>query len=564
LWSYITGALLFFAPAAFTLYQNSRVAVLWDLSFLLDTAFRFTLHQVPYRDLPFPYAPLTFLLHAGLIEIFGRVYYPHLVYAALAAGLSTLLAWRILLTILHPIPRSWAFATLLAAPLTVLSIHGIYPHPIYDSDTILAVLLAVYLLLKSPSRPGLAALTGAACVLPLFFKQNIGLPFLLATALAVVALAMTRRRRHQPIAPQLWLLAGTLIALAAALATIQLTVGLGNYLHWTIAFAAQRRLPGLATIVGIYREPSLLWTLPTTLAALILLKKPGSRFIARFPAMDGMRYPLAIFLLTAPFLWTVACLFRTDDPSDRAAQLLALWPHILLLAAAVALWNLRPANLRADPTLTPFLPLILLAAIHGTFLSQQLWGSTYALWPLLTLLLAVLLLEVRTVALPLAFVVAATFLGCGGLYALSLDRLTYIHMDPATDGPLARATLPALRGMATPGPYIPAFEELVRYADASIPPDDAILLLPGEDPFYFATGRTPAFPFLIFDPATDPFTPQQTLAEARARNIRWLIVTRNTQLTGPPHPDLPEITRTLLQDFTLTHSLTNYDIYRRK
>jgi len=33
----------------------------------------------------------------------------------------------------------------------------------------------------------------------------------------------------------------------------------------------------------------------------------------------------------------------------------------------------------------------LLAAIHGTFLSQQLWGSTYGIWPLLILLLAELL-----------------------------------------------------------------------------------------------------------------------------------------------------------------------------
>ena len=29
---------------------------------------------------------------------------------------------------------------------------------------------------------------------------------------------------------------------------------------------------------------------------------------------------------------------------------------------------------------------MLLATIHGAFLSQQLWGSTYAIWPLLMLL----------------------------------------------------------------------------------------------------------------------------------------------------------------------------------
>jgi hypothetical protein len=94
--------------------------------------------------------------------------------------------------------------------------------------------------------------------------------------------------------------------------------------------------------------------------------------------------------------------------------------------------------------------------------------------------------------------------------------------------------------------------------------NDGILLLPGEDPFYFATGRTPQFPILLFDPATDPYTPQETLDQARAHNIRWLIVTRNLQLTAPPKPDLPEALRILQQEFVPYRTLTDYDIYRRK
>jgi hypothetical protein len=202
----------------------------------------------------------------------------------------------------------------------------------------------------------------------------------------------------------------------------------------------------------------------------------------------------------------------------------------------------------------------LLATIHGTFLSQQLWGSTYAIWPLLTLLIAGLVSQIPTIARTTAAIIAATFFICGGLYATSHERLGYIHLD----GPLAHATLPQLRGLTTPGPYIPAFEELIRFTDAEIPADDGILLIPGEVPFYFATGRTPQFPILLFDPATDPYTPQQTLDQARADNIRWLIVTRSLQLTGPPDPDLPEIIRTLEQDFTLYRTLAGYDIYRRK
>jgi hypothetical protein len=592
----LTAAALFLFTAAFTLWQNARVAVLWDLSYLLDTSFRISLHQLPYRDFPLAHAPLTFLLHAAIIHLFGRVYLPHILCAALEAGFATLLTWRILLHLLKPLAnRAFLIATLLAAPLIFLGIYGIYPHPIYDSDCILAVLLALTLLQRARESAPRNLLAGAACVLPLFFKQNIGLPFLLITLAAVATLALARRLQRASLAPQLWLLTGALTTFAAAALFIHITVGLHNYLTWTITFAAQRRLPGLSLILAIYRQSSLLWTLPAALIAIVLLRsnkrvphpsqphrdgwevklrvphpfrvlcgmggseRAGSGNSASPPRSFSARPITAFLLLAAPFLWTIASLALTSDPDDRAGQLLSLWPHLLVLAAALALANLRPSLLLSKPGLTLLLPLILIATIHGAFLSQQLWGSTYALWPLLTLLIAALLTQVPAIARPLAVILSATFLLCGGLYSTSHERLSYIHLD----GPLARATLPELRGLATPGPWIPGFEQLVRVTNAEIPPADAILLIPGDTPFYFATGRAPQFPVLLFDPTTNPYTPQQILDQARARNVRWLIVSRNLQLTGPPSPDLPELLRALQPGFTLVHSLANYDIYRR-
>ena len=42
------------------------------------------------------------------------------------------------------------------------------------------------------------------------------------------------------------------LALLIALALIFATAGLGNYLHWTVQFAAQRRLPGLGSMLAVY------------------------------------------------------------------------------------------------------------------------------------------------------------------------------------------------------------------------------------------------------------------------------------------------------------------------
>jgi hypothetical protein len=506
---------------------------------------------VPYRDFPFAHAPLTFLLHVAIIHVFGRVYFPHIACAALEGGIATLLTWRILLSLLRPLAeRAWLLALLLAAPLVVLGIYGIYPHPIYDSDCILAVLAALYLLQHAEENPWRNVLGGAACVVPLFFKQNVGLPFLLITLASVAVIAVFRRLQRHSVAPQFWMLSGALVALAAALLVIHAAAGLHNYFYWTITFAAQRRLPGLGVILDAYRQGALHWTIPAAIAGLVLVRTNSPRW-AR--ATAGV-------LIAAPFLWTIMDLALTSDPDDRADQLLSLWPHLLLLAAVLAVSNLCSRGLRTHPTLNTLLPVILLVTIHGAFLSQQLWGSTYAIWPLLMLLTAAMLVQVAAIARPLAVIVAATFLLCGGLYAASHERLSYIHLDSAEN----HATLPELRGLTTPGPWIPEFEELVGFTNAEIPANDAILLLPGEDPFYFATGRTPQFPILLFDPAADPYTPQQTLDEARTRNIRWLIVTRNLQLQALPQPDLPEVLSALQQDFVLNRSLTNYDIYRRK
>jgi hypothetical protein len=549
-----TAVALFFATAAFTLWQNSRVAVLWDLTYLLDSSFRIALGQIPYRDFPFAHAPLTFLLHAALIKIFGRVYLPHILCAALEAGLATLLTWRILLHQLKPLAeRASLIALLLAAPLTILGIYGVYPHPVYDSECTLAILIALYLLQRVGESIPRNALAGAVCVLPLFFKQNIGLPFLLATLAAVAVVAIAHHHQRANVTPQIGFFAGAATALAAVLLLIHATAGLHNYLFWTVRFAAQRRLFGPSVLLHIYYQTSLLWTLPATLAAIALI---------RTDKLCTKRWtrPIAILLLTAPFLWTIISLALTNDASDRADQLLSLWPHLLVLAAILAFVNLRPSPLLSKPSLTPLLPLILLATIHGTFLSQQLWGSTYAIWPLLTLLIATMLLQVPTLARPLAVVVSATFLLCGALYATSHERLGYIHLE----GPEARATLPALRGLTTPGPWIPAFEDLVQVTNLEIPPNDAILLIPGDVPFYFATGRTPRFPVLLFDPATNPYTTQQTLDQARAHNIRWVIVNRNSQLTDPPEPGLPDVLGLLQQDFVLDHTVSNYEIYRHK
>jgi hypothetical protein len=586
---FIAAAGLFLATAGVVLWQNAHLVILWDLSYVLDSAARIALGQVPYRDFPFAHAPLTFLIQAAIIRLTGRVFFHHVLYAAVVGGLGTVLAWRIALdTLRGRLASAWLVSLLLAAPLAVLGLYCILPHPSYDCDCAFSILCALLLLQRlTPDTSTLSAsspaktflhpfLAGAAVALPLFFKQNIGLPLLLITLAAIgllLAVGLIRRTPEtNPGTPALLaVLAGALTALAAAGLLIHLTAGVGNYIHWTIQFAAQRRLPGFKDMLGVYAQPSLLWMLPCVAAALVLLHvqfgkaRWNNRLVNRWPRL------LALFLLAAPFLWTLFSLFLYDDADERGDSLLALWPLLLVLSGALTLFNLsRNLSLRT------LLPAVVLVAINGTLLSQQLWGSTYAVWPLLLLLIAEMIAflatekprgvspgdsrECRFFSPALAAVVAATLLVCGGFYTVSEERLSYVQLP---EEPVQHATLPELKGMAAPGNFVPDFEELLRFAAADIPASDGLILLPGEAPFYFATGRVPQFPVLLFDPATDPYSPAQLLEQARSHNIRWLIVKRELQIKEDPTPQREATMQALLRDFKPYRQLQSYDVYRR-
>jgi hypothetical protein len=686
---WIAAAALFAATAGVVLWQNAHVAALFDLSYILNTAERIALGQVPYRDFPLAHAPLTFLVQAAIIRLTGRVVFHHVLYVATVGGLGTVLAWRIALNTLRGrAAYAWALALLLAAPLVFLGVYCIVPNPEYDCDCGFWLLVAFWMLQRiasephpsgedkdaarvlsgksttqcgchlerrSPQRPeskdprlffngfrthlpwtkppklflrGFAA--GAVACVPLFFKQNMGLPFLLAAVCAVAAVLALKffKRGKDSFACQssralLGFLAGVGAALAAALLALEATAGLGNFFHWTVQYAGQRRLPGLSLMLGVYSDPTLAYMLLCVAVALVLLRMPvrvcfkiyrlagaalpqGLKplvlepFSARLKSCpDTKRVQSGVFpqpvkscpdtrqdfetlsskflgariaafvLLAAPFVYTLASLAIYDDADSRGDSLLLLWPLFLVLAAALALANLF--GLRRELSLRAFFPLVVLAAIHGTFLSQQLWGSTYGIWPLLVLLVAELVADLegfgargslsRWFVPALAALISITLLVCGGLYMASEERLDYANLP---DGPPEHSAFTALAGLATPGPYVPEIDELVRYAQANIPFDDGVLLIPGEEPFYFATGRAPRFPVPFFDPTIDPYSPAEIAALARKLNIRWLIVKRDVQTKEDPTPDRAALLQLLMRQFTPVAHLRGYDVYLRQ
>src|SRR5216683_4128448 len=118
---WIAGPFLFLTTALVVIWQNSRLAVLWDLSYTLENSYRISLGDIPYRDFPFAHAPLTFLIQAALIKLTGRVYWHHVAYCAIVGGLSTVLTWRVVHNVLrNTVAHVRLLAFLLSLPLIPL------------------------------------------------------------------------------------------------------------------------------------------------------------------------------------------------------------------------------------------------------------------------------------------------------------------------------------------------------------------------------------------------------------------------------------------------------------
>ena len=557
----LAGVFLFCGTAAVVWWQNTRLTVLYDLCGVLENAFRISQGQLPYRDFPFPYAPLTFLTQAELIRLTGAVYWHHIVYCCIVAGLANVLAWRILLELFRDVlPARHLTAFLLSLPLIILGIYCIFPHPFYDPDSCFVLLICIFGLLRLERKefpPLPTFLLGMLIVVPLFIKQNIGIAFMGSAGLGFLILIAFNVWKKRPIRGYVLLIAGVLAGFVIALLVIEFTVGLENYKYWTITFATARRTPSFADMLSVYAN----WMLPVWLAVFavgaLLLRKNETRRL--------WQITLSLVLMTAPFIWPVVYLFIDTDASERAERLVNIWPFAMIVSfALVYVFTRRLTGIKAA------LPFILVSTAHGVFLSQQLWGSTYGIWPLLIVLIGTIFLglfnstedEPRWPAATYAALVSIALIVAGGFYVYSNERLDYVDFE---DGDMAHSQLPQLKGLSMRGDYLPDFEELVAYTGQNIPRDDKILLLPGEDLFYYTTGRRPKFPVLLFDVTNNPYNADQILDLVRSQDVQWLIVKNDLQIEADQTIDNKDkIFEVLKPEFKHVESLNNYEIYRRK
>jgi hypothetical protein len=607
---WLVDVFLFCATAAVVIWQNSRITVLYDLCGVLEPAYRMSLGDRPYADFPFPYAPLTFFIQSWIIRLWGTVYWHHVAYAAIIAGLATVVTWRILNRLFRDsFSRPALTAFLLTLPLIPLGVYCIFPHPFYDPDAMFFILVSIASVLwieqhEWPTLPTFFA--GMLLVIPLFVKQNIGLAYLGSWLLVLVFLLGIALWKKDSPRGYVALLVGSVIGSGLAAVIVQSWVGLATYKYWTWDFARLRRTPSATDMLSVYQDPLLAVWLTCFFAGALLFwyfgrepkvedvrlngqdSQPGKgdeqfgqkrhregacEIIdhSNIEQQDDNRRSKKILLLpsvllmSAPFIWPVIYLAIDTDASERAERLVNIWPVVLVASIVVCIFSARRLT-----GIKKFLPIILVATAHGVFLSQQLWGSTYGIWPMLVILLGLIILSLKELTerrfsgwlTAFAFLASVPLVIAGASYIYSNDRLDYVDFE---DGDMQHSKLPQLAGLSIRGDYLPQFEELVDYVDKNIPPDEGILTLPGEDLFYYTTGRRPRMPALLFDVTNNPYTAEELAQIAHERDIRWLIVKNDLQIeVDKTIDDKDHIFDVLKPEFKHVDSLDNYEIYRRK
>ncbi len=545
----IVVVLLACVSSAIVLFQSWRIAVLYDLSYIIEHAYRISWGDIPYKDFGIPHPPGTFLIQAFIIKIFGVSLFNHIVYSAIVSALTVLLTHIIILKL----SRDKGLSVALTLPIAITGGYGIYSYPFYDPDSMFWVLVAILFIIHMRERvyPTLETfLVGMAVCIPPLFKQNTGLMFLVLSHAALIAIGFNRREPKK----YLVFLAGTIAASGAILWICYATAGLLNVFHWTFEVASMARPLSLDRIISDFLNKVvfvglLLWII----AWVVLLNSTGIVSRARRAAAAGL------FIAPTVVIPTAGSIFLGKDFFSYA---LNVWPITL-----VALLALCVGNLWREKTKICFhflLALIVFGVTIASFLSQGVWGSTYGIMPLLVIMFCLIVVlaprvtpsvdvsALRVAVLLQGLILAFVMTG----YVWKNQRMVYVHLE----GEPHNVRQSTLRGLNTPGPWLPEMEAFLEFAKREFSSNEGVMLVPGEDPFHFALQRRPAFPVLTFDQTVCPYTDEQLYQMAREKQIRWLVVKRNLQAKGTW--DFSHLVQTFQRGFMLYKQFPGYDVYR--
>ncbi|AEP12317.1 hypothetical protein J8C08_08060 [Chloracidobacterium thermophilum] len=568
---WLAVCVLGFGAGAVHQWQTGRIGVLGDYAYIVDTAWRIAQGEVMYRDFGLPHSPLTFHVQATLIRVFGFSYGVTAWYCTVVNVVYVLLTYGLVRVSVS----GWS-GVALCVPLVWLAPHCIYPHPFYDPDTCLLILLNLNLLQWVATRrvrAVVAFLGGVTTVLPALAKQNVGYPYVVLVVGVVVWWGWLRGRwaggrggewsqeeskeegtEELDVVGLRWFGAGVAAGVVGAVVWLGLTCGLGNYWRWVFA-SASRRLVGLVLIPEIYGNYES-WALGGLMVlGWWLWQRKGEGARPSWVATASATLLLGPFVVMSTITWLCGGLFVVGYNHP----LLSLWVPVMILTLVVGLWQL-PSALSASQPVRVMLPWIAVILTFFSFLSQGHTKSSYGVWALFVLMVAsVVRVRNDPWQLLICWIFAITLTLTAIPYVYRNIRLRYIDRRGKT---LQTVTSGSFRGFTVHVPHLSNFFELLDFVTKYIPESEPVVCVPQEDPFYVMTGRRNPLPMVIFDRTATPFFPEDIVNEAERRQVKWVIVKRVLQIRHLAW-EVEGIPEAFSEKYTTVARLSGYDILYR-
>jgi hypothetical protein len=547
-WFFFVVPLISVFAVLYIFHQNQKIIALFDFTYFTDIGIRINNGQIPYRDFPLAANPGSFYIIGIILHFFPSNYLPILIYMGIQSTIIIACTSWILSTQIKTFNTSKMSLALLFF-LAPLNIYGIFHQPYYDADSIFFVIVGVTLILflNNRSNNKLEVLLGVILFLPFFFKQNIGLPWILYWVV-VGSIAFYRKPNERIKIRNVFL--GTFMSTSIFFSWLTSKGIFDNWWYWTISRPLEMRNSSFFILIEALRpfEKALI----IMIACYIILRNMGNEFININSKMIFLIVPLATIVFD---LYKSNGQYLLGNISNIGA---ASYPLIVTSLIIFMFFNVFTSrNLETNQIVI----LGILVVILTTLLPQGFLGSSNSIWPLLILNLILIVneqkIEQKFPRYKVIVVASASIL----LFVVSVMSLFLVRYGWIQPKGIEATGTKSISFMKTEGTFLSdvdiATEIFLKFQKLG-----KVAVFPGEDPIAFLTGFTPDTDVSASDPTTNPnFYNLDFWLEKHS--IAYLIYRTNGQY--PISPDLNNILLMKIQiNYELIEEIGSYQIFKKR
>jgi hypothetical protein len=551
----IIGLLSAFFVYYHAFINEERILALLDFTYLVEHAYRIYLGEMPYKDFGLALTPGIFLIQAGVFKLFGLNAHAIVLHACFVSFFVVLLNFYII----NKLHKNYVINISLLLPL-IFTGQAIFTHANYNMESLFFCLIALAYLLKVLYSQKKAYwqffMVGILISLPFFIKQNIGLvfQFFMLLSLFLVSLFSKKELLFKEF---LLILMGNILIPVIFIVILFMSGVLDDFYYQVFQFPSEVRNP-LTKIEEIIKA---------YLSYEAVLSYSGMVLMGLFLCTPVISHQTKSFILP---LFAPVILFFTYLTYFRAYNVhleTVIGIHFMTIVIIIFfLANVYKFILNTSGQLfVTFVPMVLLATSVSVFLSYfSLPAQIENIYFLLIAIIAAHSIQF----FPNLTTWNIFYVVIGVLFSFQFYGFanTKFFWFPTYSTVHEVAAEPKLRGLGTRDEWFPKMEQLFQFADKHIKNTDKVVTLPGEDPFYYATGRIPPLAYLQANPHTFvPYNVNWFFQQCLEEKVKWIIVKKHIQNIPFFYLDITPLLKSnkIPKYYNLYADLGLYYIYKR-